>query len=96
MKEYNIAEGRAILKPLIGDLLVRFVRKATAAMHQTNNVLVPSSTRPDSFRIASLAEVAAAIPEDMYTEWGLPLQCRSYVTKNLTELSRPISAFLPS
>ncbi|KAL9013995.1 MAG: hypothetical protein Q9173_001337 [Seirophora scorigena] len=71
-----MAHARATLSSLIADLIVR---KATAAMHQTDHVLVPSSTRPDSFRVASLVEVIAAIPEDMYEEWGLPLGCRLYI-----------------
>ncbi|KAL8919586.1 MAG: hypothetical protein Q9208_006703 [Pyrenodesmia sp. 3 TL-2023] len=63
LTDWAISQQRISLKPLIADLLFRFVKKATAVMNQTNHLLIPSSTRDNSFRVATPAEVAASIPE---------------------------------
>ncbi|KAL8897519.1 MAG: hypothetical protein Q9207_007182 [Kuettlingeria erythrocarpa] len=78
------SKDRCSLEPLIADLLIKFVTKATAVLNHTNHILVPSPTREDSFRIATPAEVAASIPEAMYEEWGLPGRCHRFVSQKYT------------
>ncbi|KAL8749796.1 MAG: hypothetical protein Q9184_006662 [Pyrenodesmia sp. 2 TL-2023] len=63
--DWAISQQRLSLKPLIGDVIISFVKKATAVMNQMNHLLIASSTRGNSARVATPSEAASILRGDV-------------------------------
>lgn len=89
IQKFKLQQREQLQLP-VADLLIRFVRIANARLHNSQHLLIPSSTHPDRFQVATFHQAAAAIPKEAYEEWGLPNRCRSFVINNIVRVSLPI------
>ncbi|KAI4128671.1 MAG: hypothetical protein LQ338_002617 [Usnochroma carphineum] len=73
---YFVREDRCRLRPLAADLLIAFVKRATAMLNAS----------ADCSTAAGLAKAATAINEEMYEHWGLPRQCYKLMSQNFSQI----------
>lgn len=87
MDTYMMRTDRREFKPLRADLFLAFAEKAMALLSRTHPSLVPEAIKDDRSRIPMLAELVAAIPEEVYEAWGLP-GYQGLMRRSFTAVSR--------